>query len=313
MSGDSQGLTRRRAYAVVGGAVVQSLSPPMQRAAFRAAGVNADYVARTIAAEELPAALPSLRADFAGLNVTMPLKEPMARLMDELSPAARVAASVNTVAFGPDGAFGDSTDGAGFMAALARAGLAEPARALIVGTGGAARAVAAALAAGGAVVDVVGRNEAAGGRLARDLEDAVGSGGNPAGLVRYAGRPDTNVLAPLLRGADLLVNATPAGGSQDTGGSPIPDDVALDAGTAVFDLVYRPRRTPLLRRAAAAGCPTVEGIEMLIEQGARSFELWTGLPAPVDVMREAADRALDATPTDDAPARDAAAPSRGGR
>ena len=98
----------------------------------------------------------------------------------------------------------------------------------------------------------------------------------------------------MLRGADLVVNATPFGDPSMPGVSPIPDGASLESGAVMFDLVYRPRRTPLLERAAAEGLATVEGIEMLIEQGARSFELWTGMPAPTEVMRRAAYRAYDA-------------------
>jgi shikimate dehydrogenase len=135
--------------------------------------------------------------------------------------------------------------------------------------------VTAALIEHGAVVSVAGRNGEAGHALAGELG---------ASFVGVDG------LRDVLAEADLLVNATPVG--QD-GELAIPPGATLRRGTAVFDLVYRPRRTPLLRLAASRGCPTIEGIEMLIEQGAGSFEIWTGRPAPVDVMRRAAYAALE--------------------
>ncbi len=218
-----------------------------------------------------------------GLNVTTPLKQAILPLVDVLSPAARRAGSANTVVFTPDSATGDSTDGAGFLAALDRGVGRTPARAVILGTGGAARAVAAALLERGTSVTVVGRNAQAGRTMARDLG------------VRWR-RLDPPMLAAELPQAGLLVNATPLGGSQFVGASPLPPSVRLHPALIVFDLVYRSRRTRLLAQAEASGCRIVEGVEMLIEQGARSFQLWTSLRAPIETMREAAHRALDSPP-----------------
>jgi shikimate 5-dehydrogenase len=177
-------------------------------------------------------------------------------------------------------AIGDSTDGAGFIAALRRAEPGRVGTAVVLGTGGAARAVSAALTADGTRVTVSGRNGAAGSRLASDL-----AGVTFVGIDR---------VADAVGAADVVVNATPVGGSGRTRSDPLPEGVALPAAAIAFDLVYRPRRTAFLRRATRAGCRSVEGIEMLIEQGARSFELWTGLDAPIDAMRAAAYRALEA-------------------
>ena len=200
----------------------------------------------------------------------------------------RGAGSANTVSFAGARAVGDSTDGEGFLAALRRV---EPdpsglRRAVILGTGGAARAVAAALAGLRVDVTIVGRNGPNGERLAADLPGVA--------FVRFdhAGPPDPAVLGPIGR-ADLVVNATPLGGPAAPGLDPVPSAARLGTATIVFDLVYRPRLTPLLRRAASVGCRVVEGVEMLIEQGTRSFGVWTGLDAPADVMQAAAYRALD--------------------
>jgi shikimate dehydrogenase len=274
-------------FAVVGDPVAHSVSPPMQRAAFAAGGIHADYVAERVPEGALPAAWDGLRGRLAGWNVTRPHKEAALRLVDRVAPEAAACGSVNTVVMDGGRTTGHSTDGAGFLEALTGVRTDPVRRAVIIGTGGATRAVAAALAEGGTDVLLVGRNQAAGRSLAAELSTG-------AARVAFAGGADR--LPDLVSGADLIVNATPIGDPSMPGASPIPDDVALDALEArpiVFDLVYWPRRTPLLERAAAAGCPVVEGIEMLIGQGARSFELWTGVPAPVHAMRAAAYRSLD--------------------
>lgn len=274
----------RPAIALVGDPVSHSASPMMQRAAFAAAGLAMDYTTVRIGAGALADALPDLRRRFAGLNVTRPLKEEVLPLLDAVSPAAAGAGSVNTVVFSGGASRGDSTDGAGFLAALARVPHLRVRRALIFGTGGAARAVAAALRQDGVAVGVAGRNTGAAQRLREHLGvDVIGT--------------DAGKIVAAVESADLLVNATPIGAEGGPPMSPLPytvpaDTVPLHPALVVVDLVYRPRRTRLLERAALAGCRTVEGIEMLIEQGARSFELWTGGRAPVPEMRRAAYAAL---------------------
>jgi shikimate dehydrogenase len=260
---------------LIGDPVGHSVSPAMHRACFRALGLDLDYVAIRVAPEELPEAFAELRVSTLGLNVTRPLKERIGELLDEISPAAEAAGSVNTVSFAAGRSAGDSTDGPGALAALKRAG--HPiggTRALVLGTGGAARAVAVSLRNAGAEVTVWGRDADAAARLAGDLRVASGR------------------LSGALSGSNLVVNATPVGAWPDGDSSPIPADVRLPRGATVFDLVYRPRRTLLLRRAESEGCRTVPGIEMLIEQGLRSFAIWTGREAPASVMRTSAYQAL---------------------
>jgi len=275
-------MTSTRRIALVGDPVVGSVSPAMQNAAFGAMALPFEYVLHPVPRGELAAAFPGLRERYAGLNVTTPHKEAARGLVASLGEAARACGSVNTVVFRPGEALGDSTDGAGFIRALRR-GAARRAlrRALVLGAGGAARAIAAALMAEGADVCVWARDGAAARAIARDIAGvwAVSGGG----------------LDDELRRADLLASAIPASawsGDQP----PLPPDVELRPPLTVFDLVYRPRRTPLLDRAGRAGCVTVEGIEMLIEQGALSFSMWTGQAAPVEVMRQAAYEALAIEP-----------------
>lgn len=262
------------AYALVGDPVAQSISPPMQRAALEATGIPGTYRAVRITAGELARHFGELREQFDGLNVTRPLKEEILPLLDEVSPAATAAGSVNTVTFRAGRAIGDSTDGEGFLRALGRASPGRRSPALILGAGGAARAVAAALAEDGVEeVWVFARNAAAAERL------------RAAGLAEPVAD-----LPAALECAGVLINATPVGSNGDC---PLPDGLAPGPGTAVVDLVYRPRATPLLRLGERAGCPTVEGVEMLVEQGALSFQIWTGRAAPLSRMRAAAQAALD--------------------
>lgn len=270
--------------ALIGDPVAASVSPQMQRAAFAAVGLELDYTAVRIGRAELPAAFPGLSRRFVGLNVTTPLKQVVVPMLERVSGLAAEAGSVNTVLFSAGVGYGESTDGAGFLAALARVSAAPVPRALILGTGGAARAVAAALRSTGTAVAIAGRDGGAVKRLASDL------GAEPTPM-------QTSRLAAAVAGADLLVNATPVGAEPAPAPTPLPAAVPLHPDLVVFDLVYRPRRTALLERAALAGCRTVEGVEMLVEQGARSFELWTRCPAPVESMRAAAYAALaEATP-----------------
>jgi shikimate dehydrogenase len=279
-----------RTIALIGDPVAHSVSPAMQNAAFAALGLDAEYVALRIPLPDLPRAFGALREGFAGLNVTRPLKEAVAPLLDRLSPEAARTGSVNTVAFREGHVEGHSTDGAGFLAALRAAGAADPAYGVILGAGGAARAVTWALADLGTELAVTGRNAEAGERLAAEVE----------GAVSFVA-PERGALARAVAAADLLVNATPVGEWPDVEACPLPDGIPLHPSLTVFDLVYRPRVTSLLARARTSGCRSVEGVEMLVSQGAASFEVWTGLPAPVGVMRRAALETLERHPAEDAP------------
>ncbi|MGC1184011.1 MAG: shikimate dehydrogenase [Candidatus Dormiibacterota bacterium] len=272
--------------ALVGDPVSHSLSPAIQSAAFAARDLDWQYRLVPVPEGELGQLWPELAQRYLGINVTSPHKQAAARLADSLSPTAQLCASVNTVTFGAEGAFGDSTDGAGFLAALRHAGGDPPRRAVLMGTGGAARAVTVALLQEGTEVLIVGRNQVQGRVLERDLAH-VG-----AGKVFYQGL-GPEVTAQSLVGAELLVNATLLGGVRHPNLSPLPDHVPLRSELVVFDLVYWPRATPLGRRARAEGCRLIDGLEMLVEQGALSFQAWTGIEPPLLEMRRAAQRATE--------------------
>jgi shikimate dehydrogenase len=254
-----------RTIALIGDPVRNSPSPAMHRAAFEALDLDMDYVVERVRLKKLPRVFDRLRSRYGGLNVTIPLKEAIVPLLDEVRGAARATGSVNTVTFQDGRAIGESTDGEGFLIALRRAGTPIPRRAVILGAGGAARAVGGALRASAADVVIAARDPK------RGAAAAAAVGGRPIPL---------SELGTELLEADLLVNATPVADRFPP--------VLLHPGLTVFDLVYRPRVTLLLAAARERGCRTVEGVEMLVEQGARSFEIWTGRRPPEEAMRDAA-------------------------
>jgi shikimate dehydrogenase len=266
--------------AIIGDPVDGSLSPAIHNAAFSSLGIELEYGAVRVPVARLHALFPQLRERYLGLNVTRPLKESVLGLCDEISSEAARAGSGNTIVFKDGLAYAASTDVAGFMPAIRSITSRELHHAVILGTGGTARAAALALSLEGANVHVAGRNESAGKRVASDLSVSFGA----------VTSPDT---CSALKHADLLVNATPLGGLAATDDSPLPDDVPLPSRGVVFDLVYRPRVTRLLRRARDEGCVAIEGLRLLVEQAALSFEIWTGRKGPREVMHAAALKGLD--------------------
>ena len=269
---------------VIGYPISHSLSPAMHAAAFRALKGDALYTA----VEVPPASLkPMLRAlilsGVEGLNVTVPLKEPILRLMDRLDASARVTGAVNTVVIRNRRTTGFNTDGAGFSRALQELGW-RPRRggcAVVLGAGGAARAVAWALAGSGiGCVAIANRHPARAKQLAAMLSRR---------------RPRACVCAVPLRGvdvteADLVVNATTVG--MRAGDRPLVDPSNLRRGTFVYDLVYH-QQTALVRDARRRGCVAANGLSMLLYQGAESLRLWLRRPPPLGAMRAALERAID--------------------
>ena len=268
-----------RVVGVIGDPVTHSLSPTLHNAAFEALGLDWVYVAFPVPRGRGADAVTAVSAlGLAGLNVTMPHKEDVAGACDELSSDAAALRSVNTVLSRADGStFGESTDGPGFLDSLADEAIDVAGKpVLVVGAGGAARAVVLALGRAGAAVTVA----------ARRPEAAVAAAAlAPGARTVPLGAADASPFP-------VVVNATPLGMS---GGDPLPvDPQALHAEQAVVDLVYHPADTPLLTAARARGATAVNGLGMLLHQAARSFTLWTGQPAPVDAMRTAVTAALAA-------------------
>jgi shikimate dehydrogenase len=253
----------RRRAAVIGHPVGHSRSPAMHTAAYRALGLDWEYSRVDVEPADLAAFVAGLdAAGFAGVNVTIPHKQAVLELCDEVSEEARRAGSVNAVLVRDGRLRGETTDGFGLLWAL---GDAEPGDALVLGAGGAARAAVTALADAGWGVSVSARRPEAAAEL--------GAGVEPW---------------PPRSGASLIVNATPVG-QRDAGPGPIPLEL-ITPGTIVCDLAYRGdgRPTPLMRATADRGARAVDGLDVLVGQGIAAFELFTGVSAPVDVMRAAA-------------------------
>jgi shikimate dehydrogenase len=254
---------------VVGDPVEHSRSPAMHNAAFAALGLDWVYVALHAPAGRGDAAVQAvLDLGLAGLNVTMPHKDAAAGACDDLAREAAALGAVNTVVVDNGRLVGHNTDGAGFLRALDDEGVAVGGkRVLVLGAGGAARAIALALGETGATVTVAARRDDAGRAAAR-----------------LAGGHATAFDDAPIDGCDVLVNATPIGMH---GEGPPFDPTRLERGQFVYDTVY-PAETPLLAAARGRGVAAAGGLGMLVHQGALSFELWTGRTAPVDVMRAAA-------------------------
>ncbi len=259
-----------RIFGLVGRPTGHSLSPAMHNAAFAECGVDAVYVpfeARDAA--DFLAFADALGVE--GASVTAPFKVGLLDAVAGADEASRAAGAVNTLARRGGVWHARNTDVAGFLAPLAGFGL-RGRHAAVLGSGGAARSVVAGLRAAGARVVVYGR----------DLQraDAAASAGE-------GGRAEARVGIPPRGSWELLVNATPVGTYPNVGTSPIVA-AALSGGGVVYDLVYNPVRTRLLLDAEAAGCRTIGGLEMLVAQAALQFEWWTGIKAPVELMRDAA-------------------------
>ncbi len=266
---------------IIGDPIRHSLSPLLYNAAFDALGLDWVYVVFPVAAGNGAAAVDAFRTlGLSGLNVTMPHKADCAARCDELTPDAAALGAVNTVWTGADGQVrGDSTDGEGFLRSLTAAGIEPGAqRVLLLGAGGAARAIARALGRVGADLTVAARRIDAAEACA-----AVASGGRAIDTV------DVAQLDAVVGVATLVVNATPIGMHGEA--QPF-SSTALHEGQIVVDTVYHPLETPLLAAARAAGADARPGTGMLLHQAALAFEHFTGQPAPLDAMQRALTRHL---------------------
>jgi 3-dehydroquinate dehydratase/shikimate dehydrogenase len=262
---------RTRVYGIIGNKTGHSISPAMHNAAFAASGVNAVYLPFPV--ERLDDFLAVVEPfGIRGFSVTIPHKQAIMARLDGCDELARRLGAVNTVVVRGRRLYGYNTDYAGVLAALGGRLRLAGCRALLLGAGGAARAAAFALADSGARVFVLAR------RAERGRELAHTAGGETATREELR-----------RRSFDLIVNATPAGMAPDTS-SPLAAR-EINAAT-VFDMVYRPMETPLLRMAARRGAKTISGVEMLVAQGVEQWSLWTGRRAPARLMRRAALEAL---------------------
>jgi shikimate dehydrogenase len=272
---------------LIGNPVKHSVSPAFQTAAFRHWGLPDTYMLWPTPAEELANRVSGLRAaGVRGANVTLPYKTAVVPLLDELDQVAVAVGAVNTIVHRPDGSlYGLNTDVPGFIQALRTAG-GEPnnARCVLLGAGGSARAVAYGLVLAGArSITVVNRTLERAEAMLADVLAATEL--DPELQVLAADAPE---IVEAVGNAQLLVNATSVG--LDGSSSPL-EAAVMTPHLLVVDLIYR--NTPFLQAAAKRGARTQNGLEMLVQQGAVAFEAWTGLAAPIEVMRSAAQQAIE--------------------
>lgn len=274
--------------AVIGHPVAHSLSPPMHNAAFEALGLPFVYVAHDVAPGDVARALDGVRAlGYRGLSVTIPHKVEAMGAVDRVDEIARGIGCINTVVNEDGRLLGYNSDGLGALGALRDAGADPQGRnVLMLGSGGAARAVAVTVAceAPPASLTILGVEMDQLRQLVADVRErgrAVVSGGELT----------DSSLREAMAAADIVLHCSPIGMHPNENTSVVPAGL-FRPGQVAFDVVYNPRRTKLLKDAAAAGCRTVEGIEMFLGQAFVQFELWTGQKAPREVMRRVVEAKL---------------------
>jgi shikimate dehydrogenase len=272
---------KTRVCGVIGDPIEHSLSPAIQNAAFTHLKLDFVFLAFRVKPAELEDAVRGMRGlGIHGLNVTMPHKKAVTAFLDEMDPTAKFLCAVNTILNDNGRLRGFNTDGVGALNALQEDGIAlSGKKVLLLGAGGAAKAIAFQLAKEVDELVLLNRTPEKATELAESLNQALGKEVMGAKL-----SPKT--LQNNLQNSDILVNATSVGMHPNASQSPVSAEW-LKPDLTVMDIVYNPVETKLAKDAKAAGARVVSGVEMLVHQGAASFEIWTGRPAPVPVMRNA--------------------------
>ncbi|MGP8080766.1 MAG: shikimate dehydrogenase [Dehalococcoidales bacterium] len=269
---------------IMGDPIEHTMSPAMHNAAFTKQGIEYFYIPFKVKSMELRKAVEGIRGlNLRGVNVTIPHKVAVMQFLDRIDPLAENIGAANTVVNDGGILTGYNTDATGFLQALHDRNI-EPAekRVLLLGAGGAARAISHILTREKARLIILNRKqelswvEDLAARLSRNYKADI-----------KVGELTSENLKKAMNNIDLLVNATSLGMSPEIDATPVPAEL-LHANLTVFDAVYNPLRTRLLREAGAAGAKTIDGLEMLVRQGAASFEIWTAIKPPVDVMRQSA-------------------------
>jgi len=277
---------RTKVCGIIGDPVEHSMSPAMQNAAFQELGLDYVYLPFRVGRDDLEKAIEGVRAlGIVGLNVTIPHKVAVIPFLDKLDPLAEEIGAVNTIVNSGGSLAGYNTDATGFLQALIERGIEpEGKKVVVLGAGGASRGICFILAQNGARLTLLNRT------LERAQELARRVAGETGREVKALALNEANVTEAL-RTADILVNTTSAGMSPRADETPVPAKL-LKKDLAVFDIVYNPVQTRLLREAEAAGARTINGVDMLVWQGVEAFSLWTGRDAPVEIMKREAMRAL---------------------
>jgi shikimate dehydrogenase len=269
-----------RIFGVIGHPLEHSWSPAMHNAAFEAAGINAVYLPFRIEPQRLPSLLDSVRTlNIKGFNVTIPYKERIIPYLDEISRDARACRSVNVVKIDRGRALGFTTDGPGFLSALDDEEIKPRGTAIVLGAGGAARSIGFSLAGTGCELVFVNRSMERAETLSADISRCGGA------TARALAWTDPG-LEEFLKRADLVVNTTPVGMYPEVGVSPPLDLRWVNPAATVCDIVYNPLNTLFLREAGKLGFKTVNGLGMLLNQGALSWPIWLEREAPKRVMRD---------------------------
>jgi shikimate dehydrogenase len=273
---------KTRVFGVIGDPIEHSLSPTIHNAAFRHLGLDFVFLAFRVKAADLEKVIQGMRGlGIHGLNVTMPHKSAVIGCLDEVDFSVRFLDSANTILNRDGKLSGFSTDGVGALKALLENGVdLSGKKVLLLGAGGAAKAIAFTLVPEVAELAILNRST----EKAEELAETLGHMFN-RNVVGGALSPDT--IKMNLRDSDVLVNATSAGMKPNLSQSLVAPEW-LKSDLAVMDIVYNPIETKLAKDAKAVGAKVVSGVEMLIYQGAASFEIWTGKSAPIEVMRKAA-------------------------
>ncbi len=273
---------------VFGFPVAENPTGVMQDAAFAALGLNWRYLTLEVQPAALAAAMSGLRAmDFQGINLTIPHKVEVLKYLDAVAPDAQMIGAVNTVRREGARYIGENTDGKGFLRGVREDGQIDPKgkRIVVLGAGGASRAICVELALAGAQsILVLNRTVERGEAMVADIRSRTGC---DARFVHW------NSTQHIPADADILVNATSIGLFPDVDAIPDVNIDALQANALVCDVIPNPPQTPFLAKARARGLRTLDGLSMLVYQGAIGFKMWTGFDAPEQIMKDALNRAFD--------------------
>lgn len=277
---------KTKVCALIGDPVEHSLSPLIQNAAFQACSLDYVYVTFRVRKDNLEKAIAGVRElGIAGLNVTIPHKVEVIKYLDRLDPVALMIGSVNTVVNENGTLTGYNTDASGFLEPLTTRGIElEGKNVVMLGAGGAARAVSFMLVNGGGNLTILNRTRGRAEELAKGIKSSLKKNANVLEM-------SNENLKTAISKADILVNTTSAGMSPAVNETPVPSEL-LQRGLVVYDIIYNPAETRLIREAKEKGAETLNGAEMLCWQGALAFEKWTGYKAPVNLMRRELEKAL---------------------
>jgi shikimate dehydrogenase len=272
---------KSRVCAIIGNPVDHSLSPVMHNAAFKELRLNLVYVAFKVTSGELETAVLGAKSlGLQGLNITMPHKQAVMKYLDEVDVTAKSVGAVNTVLCKNGKLIGYNTDGRGAISALQENGVyTEEKKMVILGAGGAAKAIAYQASQDLSELVILNRTHEKAKKLAESIKSF--------GVKVKIGTLSHEIMRTEMPTTDILVNATSLGMHPKSGCSPVPSDI-LRSDLCVMDIIYNPLDTQLAKDAKAKGAKVVSGLEMLIYQGAVAFEIWTNYPAPIEVMRKAA-------------------------